>query len=317
MEVFHTPVLLRECLELLAPEKSNALMVDGTLGEGGHTEAFLSRFSDLTVYGVDADAEIQKRARQRLSGFGSRIEFYNLWSDEFFENNPSEKRFDVILLDLGISIFHYAASQRGFSFSCNEALDMRLNARTKNSAADLIASLNEKELADMIFQYGEERYSRRIARKIVERRKVKAITTSGDLADVVFNSVPSKYRYGRLHPATRTFQALRIAVNGELERLPRLLDLAFHSLADGGKLGVITFHSLEDRIVKQYFRKLSKTFLECENMPIVDTEKKFVASLVSKKAIQASEDEVAKNPPSRSAKLRVIKRNGANSVGSV
>lgn len=317
MEIFHTPVLLQECLEFLAPEKPNAVMVDGTLGEGGHSAAFLSRFPDLTVFGIDADAEIQKRAQQRLSEFGNRIRFYHLWSDDFFKNNPLEQKFDIILLDLGISIFHYAASQRGFSFSNDETLDMRLNLHTKRSAADLVASLNEKDLADMIFQYGEERYSRRIARSIVERRSIKPIKTSKDLADVIFQTVPPKYRYGRLHPATRTFQALRIAVNGELERLPRLLELAFQALAAGGKLGVITFHSLEDRIVKQYFRTLSKTFLESENMPIVDTERRYCATLVNKKAIQASEEEVTQNPPSRSAKLRVIKRNGICSDGVV
>ncbi|MEL3907515.1 MAG: 16S rRNA (cytosine(1402)-N(4))-methyltransferase RsmH [Treponemataceae bacterium] len=308
MVVFHTPVLLNECLEYLAPEKPNALMVDATLGEGGHSYAFLSKFPDIRIYGLDADCEIQKRAEERLQKFGDRIKFFNVWSDDFFKTNI-EKSFDIILIDLGISVFHYSASNRGFSFSRDETLDMRLNANTGKSAGDLIANLSEKDLADIIFKFGEERYSRRIARKIVERRKTKAITSSKDLADIIFNAVPPKYRYGRLHPATRTFQALRIEVNSELERLPKLLELAFESLAEGGKLGVISFHSLEDRIVKHYFRTLSKTFVEKENMPIQDNGENFLATLLTKKPIQASEEEVRANSPSRSAKLRVIKKN--------
>lgn len=309
MVVFHTPVLLNECLEYLAPEKPNALMVDATLGEGGHSYAFLSRFKDLTVYGLDADCEIQKTAKERLAEFGGRIKFFNTWSDDFFKANIMEVKFDIILIDLGISIFHYSASHRGFSFSNDEVLDMRLNANTRKTARDLIATLSEKDLADIIFKFGEERYSRQIARKIVERRKTKAITSSKDLADIIFNAVPPKYRYGRLHPATRTFQALRIEVNSELERLPKLLELAFEALAVGGKLGVISFHSLEDRIVKHHFRTLSKTFVEKENMPIQNNGEKFLASLLTKKAIQASEEEIRANSPSRSAKLRVIKKN--------
>lgn len=310
MEIFHKAVLLHECLKLLAPEEPDALMIDGTLGEGGHSFAFLSQFNDLTVYGVDADREIQERAKLRLKDFSGRVKFFNAWTDDFLKNYTEEKKPHIILLDLGISVFHYAASHRGFSFSSDEKLDMRLNSKTKKTAADLIAQLSEKELADMIYRYAEERYSRQIARRIVEKRKEAPIETARELAELIFNAVPPKYRYGRIHPATRTFQALRIAVNSELDRLPRLLSLSFGLLASGGKLGVISFHSLEDRIVKHYFRELAKTVVEKNFQPINKTErnKNAVAVLLTKKPVTATDEECAANPPSRSAKLRVIQK---------
>lgn len=309
MEVFHKPVLLKECLELLAPKKANSLMIDGTLGEGGHTEAFLSKYLDLQIYGIDADAEIQNRAKLRLKSFGNRVNFFNLWTDDYLENYSNQKKPDIILLDLGISIFHYEASNRGFSFFSDEKLDMRLNPKIKNTAADLIASLSENDLANTIYNYGEERYSRKIANRIVESRKISPITSAKQLANLIVDAVPVSYRHGRLHPATKTFQALRIAVNDELKRLPRLLDLSFNILADGGRLAIISFHSLEDRIVKNYFRSLSKTIVENENMPITKKDKSFLATLITKKPIVASDAEIKENPPSRSAKLRVIEKN--------
>lgn len=308
MKVFHKPVLLHECLNLLAPEKPNSLMIDGTLGEGGHSYAFLSQFLDLTVYGIDADAEIQKRAEERLAVFKKRLKLFNMWTDDFLRNYSESKKPDIILLDLGISIFHYLASNRGFSFSSDERLDMRLNTKTGKTALDIVNKESEKELSDLIYKYGEERYSRQIATSIVEKRKEAKIETAKQLAEIIFNAVPIRYRHGRLHPATRTFQALRIAVNGELDRLPELLSLAFKVLNEGGKLAVISFHSLEDRIVKQYFRELSKTLVENEIKPINKKEKKFLARLLTKKPITAGDEELAENPPSRSAKLRIIQK---------
>lgn len=319
MQIFHRPVLLNECLDLLAPEAEHQLMVDGTLGEGGHSEAFLRRFKTLSIIGVDADSKIQSVAKERLKPFGERIHFITNWSDVFFSTYVFEQKPSIILLDLGISIFHYEAAERGFSFLADEPLDMRLSNGLKTSASDIVNKLAEKDLADVIFKYGEEHFSRRIAHSIVEQRKVTPITSSKQLADIIFSAVPSKYRYGRLHPATRTFQAIRIAVNGELDRLPALLELAFATLEDGGKLGVISFHSLEDRIVKHYFRELSKkpienndgkSFAQKTNVPIVEKETRFLGTLVTKKGVKPSETEVAENSPSRSAKLRVIRKNG-------
>ena len=311
MTAVHKPVLLSECLELLRPCRFDNLFVDGTLGEGGHTEAFLTAYPQLEAIGVDADPVIQAAAKERLAGFLDRVRFVSSWSDDFFNDYPADLRApNLILLDLGISVFHYTKSGRGFSFSADEALDMRLNPALKESAADIVNTYSEKALADLIFGYGEERYSRRIAAKIAEKRVLSVFETAKELADCVYDAVPGSYRHGKLHPATKTFQALRVAVNDELKRLPFLLEAAFKVLAPGGRLGVITFHSLEDRIVKGYFRDLAKNCTCPANMPICKCGGRARAVLVNKKAVKACENEVKENPPSRSARLRVIRKCG-------
>lgn len=307
----HTSVLLKECLTLLAPECEKALMIDSTLGEGGHSEAFLSQFQDIRIIGIDADPVIQLRARERLLPFGERMSFYEGWFDEFYEHYPYEdagKRPDIILFDLGISVFHYEKSERGFSFRHDEALDMRLNPAVQDSAEVLINSLKEDALANLIYMFAEERYSRRIARAIVESRKNSRIVSTRSLADIVYRAVPADYRHGGIHPATKTFQALRIAVNGELERLPRSLQAAFDVLGEGGKMGVITFHSLEDRIVKNFFRDLAKNCICPPEQPICICGGVPRAQLLTKKALSASSEEIQYNSPSRSAHLRVIRK---------
>jgi 16S rRNA (cytosine1402-N4)-methyltransferase len=292
-------------------------MVDGTIGEGGHSEAFLARFAGLRIIGVDADADIIEIAKKRLAGFGDRIRFVHGWSHGFFkemvrpEFAPCDpggvKQPDTILLDLGVSLFHYEKSGRGFSFRRDGALDMRIDTSRGESAAALIARLDERALADLLYENAEERYSRRIARAIVEARRAGPIKTAAALATIIHpRGVPSgrvmsngRYRVPRgegggvRHPATKTFAALRIAVNGELARLPELLGAAFGALKPGGRLGVITFHSLEDRIVKNFFR---------------DRAREGAAVLVTKKPVSATEKEARENPPSRSAKLRVIEK---------
>lgn len=309
MEAVHTPVLLQECLELLSPDTERALMVDGTLGEGGHSEAFLGAFPDLRIIGVDADVRIQARARERLAPFGDRICFYPGWADSFFKDYPeSEKKPDVILLDLGISIFHYELSGRGFSFRTNEPLDMRLDPHSGESAADIVNIMNERDLADLIYINGEERYSRRIAAAIVSARTKSPFVTARSLADCIFSAVPAAYRHGRIHPATRTFQALRIAVNGELERLPALVDAALSVLAVGGKLGIITFHSLEDRIVKNRFRDASKQCICPPEVPICNCGGRIRVELLTRKPVSPTEEEISRNSPSRSARLRVVRK---------
>ncbi|AGT44598.1 16S rRNA (cytosine(1402)-N(4))-methyltransferase RsmH [Treponema pedis] len=311
MKIVHTSVLLDECLKILKPAGSDNLFVDGTLGEGGHTEAFLKTYPHLNVVGIDADAAIQKKAKERLSPFGERVKFYLGWSDDFFKNYPEDlQRPDIILLDLGISMFHYTESGRGFSFSADEPLDMRLNSSSKISAADIVNTYSEKALADLIFNYGEERYSRKIAAKIVLRREEVRFQTAKDLADCIYYAVPQNCRHGKLHPATKTFQALRIAVNEELNRLPSLLELAFSALEPGGKLGVISFHSLEDRIVKLYFRELGKNCTCPDNVPICKCGGRARAVVLTKKGIEPSEEEIKNNPPSRSARLRAVQKIG-------
>ncbi|MFQ3547161.1 MAG: 16S rRNA (cytosine(1402)-N(4))-methyltransferase RsmH [Termitinemataceae bacterium] len=308
-DIVHTPVLLEETIRYLAPRTENELMIDATLGEGGHSLAFLSRFPSLKIIGIDADVDIQKIARRRLAQFGERIYFYQGWSHDFFAEYPADiKRPDTILIDLGISLFHYEKSGRGFSFRKQEALDMRLNSSYGPSAAELIAKLQEHELADLIYQNGEERFSRRIAKAIVEERSRSRIETADRLAEIIERAVPASYRRGPIHPATKTFQALRIAVNGELERLESLLESALQVLEIGGLLGVITFHSLEDRIVKNFFRKKNKECTCPPESPICTCKGHRVVSLVTKKPVGPSEEEIHRNPPSRSAKLRVIQK---------
>lgn len=322
--VVHTPVLLAEALDFLSPENgcgSGAFMVDSTLGEGGHSLAFLEHFVNLHIIGLDADANIQKRAIKRLERFGERMQFFNGWFNDFYADYPENlPKPDIILFDLGISIFHYECSGRGFSFRSEERLDMRLDSGhfsdtcyfngkyVGQTAEDLVNDLREDELANVLFQFAEERYSRRIARAIVGKRQFARITSAKDLADCIYHAVPADYRHGAMHPATKSFQALRIAVNGELERLEAVLHDAFSILNVGGKMGIITFHSLEDRIVKNYFRHLGKSCTCPPEQPICICGGIPRAKVLTRKPIGASEKEIEDNAPSRSAKLRVIKK---------
>lgn len=313
MEIVHTPVLLQECLTMLSPAgepfEHKAVMCDSTLGEGGHTSAFLSKFPELTVIGIDADASIQQRAKERLAPFGERIYFYNGWFNDFYESYPvGLPKPDIILFDLGISVYHYERSGRGFSFRYDEPLDMRLDSSAGESAADIVNGMREEELANLIYLYGEEKLSRRIAKAIAEARKGGHINSSKALADIIYDAVPAYYQHGAIHPATRTFQALRIAVNSELRRLPKALHAAFNDLNAGGKMGVITFHSLEDRIVKNYFRNLGRQCVcppevaqcRCGGVPC--------AEVLTHKPVEPTEGEIQSNPPSRSAKLRAVRK---------
>ena len=313
MEIIHTPVLLQETLSYLSPVgepfESSAVMIDSTLGEGGHSEAFLTKYNGLRIIGLDADSKIQARAKERLACFGDRMNFRNVWFNDFYADYPEDlPRPDIILFDLGISVFHYERSGRGFSFRYDEPLDMRLDPSAGDSVEVLVNTMREGELADVIFQYGEERYSRRIARAIVQARQLSRISSSKVLADIIYSAVPAQYRHGNIHPATKTFQALRIAVNGELDRLPRALNSAFDCLKTGGKMGVITFHSLEDRIVKNTFRDWGKQCTCPPEQPICTCGGKPRAELLTHKPVAPTEEEISENSPSRSAKLRVIRK---------
>ena len=294
MEIVHYPVLHEEVLANLPIKDGDSLMIDCTTGEGGHTSLFLSRYPDLKVIGLDRDRVIQQKAIERLRPFGSRFTPVLSSFDDYLESAAPDIA-DAILFDLGISMFHYVESERGFSFRRDEKLDMRLNPEEGISAADIVNGYQEEALADVIYRYGEERYSRRIARAIVARRQEKAIERSAELAEIIAGAVPREYRYGRIHPATRTFQALRIEVNGELSRIEPALRSAIRVLRKGGRRGVITFHSLEDRSVKWFFK---------------DEAAKDDAAIriITRKPIIPSEEEEEENAPSRSAKLRVIEK---------
>lgn len=292
MQYVHYSVMQNEVLENLVPNKKNAVMVDCTLGEGGHSNLFLGKYPDLKVIGLDRDSSIIEKAKNRLSVYGDRFTAVNTWFDDFWKDYKGEK-VDLVLFDLGISIFHYEESQRGFSFRKAEKLDMRLDQTSSFDAAYIVNNYEENALADLIYTFGEERYSRRIAKAICEYRRTKSIEYSDELADIIYKAVPFEYRRLRNHPATKTFQALRIEVNGELDRISTALDNAIDALNPGGRLAVITFHSLEDRPVKWFFKNNQDRVNILTKHPIVPTE-----------------EECAANPPSRSAKLRLVEKKG-------
>ena len=295
MEYVHYSVMRNEILDYLVPPLDRpSKMVDCTCGEGGHTYLFLSTYENLTVTGLDRDSAIQEKAIKRMEIFGDRFIPKNTWFDTFFAGYE-EQDLDLVLFDLGISSYHFEESQRGFSFLRGEELDMRLDKDASISAQDVVNGYQEQKLADVIYQYGEERYSRRIARAIVERRKLSRITNTEELASIIYKAVPPNYRYGRIHPATRSFQAIRIEVNRELDRIEPALKNAVDALRSGGRLAVISFHSLEDRPVKWLFKSMADG----------DAPK---IKILTKKPLVPSEQELTENPASRSAKLRIIEK---------
>jgi 16S rRNA (cytosine1402-N4)-methyltransferase len=313
VEAVHTSVLLQEVLDYLDPRHGenleNPFLIDSTLGEGGHSFAFLKAFPQLQVLGLDADAEIQKRAKERLKEFGPRMRFFRGWFNDFYRNYPEElPKPDRILFDLGISIFHYELSEMGFSFNKDERLDMRLNHDEKISAYEIVNESLEEELASILFFNADERYSRRIARAIVTEREKAPIESTIALRDIVYRAVPVAYRRGFTHPATKTFQAIRVAVNHEFDRIKQALEDAFFQLKPGGRMAVISFHSIEDRIVKHTFRDLGKTCVCPPDMPICKCGGSPRAKILTRKPIEPTSEEIEKNAPSRSAKLRVIEK---------
>ena len=307
MEYVHTSVLAKETLEYLKPTLANPLMIDCTLGAGGHSEAFLTTYPDVRIIGIDRDKRIMEKAIHRLARFGDRFTAVNAWFDEFLTSYDGEAP-ALVLFDLGISVFHYEESGRGFSFGKSEELDMRLDSSSNLSVAEMVNTYSEKELADIIYHYGEERYSRRIAAAICNARKTQAIVRSDELADLIRRSVPSSYRYGRIHPATRTFQALRIAVNGELDRIIPAVERAVKLLRPSGRVGVISFHSLEDRPVKQLFKRLADGCVCPPEAPRCTCGGTPSIKIITKKPVMPTEQECGANPPSRSAKFRVAEK---------
>ncbi len=288
----HEPVLLAEVVAVLAPT-SGGIYVDGNVGFGGHATAILEASApDGRLIGFDWDEAAIERAADRLAPFGDRVV---LIRDNFVTigrhlRARGIEAVDGILLDLGISSYHVDASGRGFSFQRDEPLDMRMDLRREVTAADLVNDLPERDLADIIYHYGEERQARRIAAHIVLARRRQRIATSGQLAAIVAQAVPKRFHPRRIHVATRTFQALRIAVNGELDNLRAVLLDGWRFLRPGGRFCVISFHSLEDRLVKTVFA----------------SEPQLV--VLNKKPVTPTTAEIERNPRSRSARLRVAAR---------
>jgi 16S rRNA (cytosine1402-N4)-methyltransferase len=292
-EPTHEPVLLAETMQLLDPSRGG-LFVDCTVGLGGHTGALLAAGASRVI-GLDRDPTALALASASLAAWGERVELVH--ADYRQLGDVLEARgvdgVDGALADLGVSSMQFDMEGRGFSFRRDEPLDMRMDQSQGPTAADLLAAVDEKELADLIFQHGEERFSRRIARVIVEARRAGPITTTGQLAQLVRRAVP-KRGYQRIDPATRTFQAIRIWVNRELEQLETFLAEACARLLAGARLAVITFHSLEDRIVKHAFRALAQGGVALR--------------ILTKRPIVPGDTELDRNPRARSAKLRAIER---------
>ncbi len=307
-EIVHQSVLSDKIIKFLNPGSKKSLLIDSTLGEGGHTEFFLSRFPCLKVIGIETDEEIIKVAEKRLTKYKARFSSVNVWFTDFYSNYEkySKIRPDYILFDLGISNFHYKSSKRGFSFNIDEDLDMRLSTDLAVSAKDIVNSYSEGEISSIFFKYGEERFSRRIAKKIIEYRAGKKINTTFQLVEIVKSVVPS-YQ-SRIHPATRCFQALRIAVNKELENVENAIKSAFKVLKIGGRIAVISFHSLEDRIVKRFFKIMNKSCTCPPEWPICKCKGQKKLEILTKKPIVPDRSEIDKNKASRSSKLRVAEK---------
>lgn len=309
-EAPHRPVLLFEAVELLAPERGG-LFVDATLGLGGHSEAILEASPDTRVLGIDRDREAIRLASERLARFGTRFRAAHANFREISRilDEVGEKEPSGILADLGVSSLQFDTPERGFSFRHDAPLDMRMDATGDDeTAAGLLERLPEEEIARVIYEYGEERKSRRIARWIVERReRGEPLQTTGELAALVARAVGYK-RGDRVHPATRTFQALRIAVNGELEGLDEFVETAVDLLQTRGRLAVISFHSLEDRVVKRALRRLSG-HCECgRRLPVCACGARHAVEVLTRRPVVASEQELEENPRARSAKLRACSK---------
>ncbi len=306
--VVHTPVLLDEVISLLGPDSEVSTLIDGTIGEGGHAEYFLSKFPGLFLIGIDRDLKILEKAHERLKPYEKRIQLINGRFSHIFSNYDSytDRKPNIIFLDLGISRYHFEESGLGFSFLRDEPLDMRLDRDLKLDASYIVNNFSGRELVKIFFDYGEERFARRIAGKIAAARKDKKITTSGELAEIVRRSVPPDYRHRRIHPATKIFQALRIAVNNELEELKEGLPQACSILQPGGRIGIISFHSLEDRIVKHFYKEMAGNSLNGREMPNSQSRAEF--KIITKKPVRPGEAEVQRNPASRSALFRVMRK---------
>lgn len=285
-------------------------LVDGTVGLGGHAEALLEATEDTCVVGIDRDEAALACARQRLASFGDRVLLIHGDYRDIASHLDAAgvDCIDGLLLDIGMSSLQLDDPQRGFSFRSDGPLDMRMDRSCGRPASDWIAAAAEAEIADALREYGEERYARRIARAIVRARGREPIETTTDLRRIVHGAVPGKYFAQAIDPATRTFQAVRIAVNDELTSLRRGLEAGFRVLATGGILVVISFHSLEDRIVKGFLRERAASCVCPHDLPECVCDKRVEAEILTRKPIAPSAEEIAENPRARSAKLRAAKK---------
>lgn len=309
MQFAHEPVLFKETIQALSLKKEG-IYVDCTLGAAGHSLGLLATEPTIRLIGIDQDAEALERAKYRLAAYVNQV---TLVRDNFRNLQTILRRLEIskvdgILLDIGVSSPQLDDGERGFSYHHDARLDMRMDQDSPLDAWTIVNTYTSEQLAKIIAEYGEERWAVRIGEFIVAQREEAALETTGDLVSVIKKAIPAGAREGGPHPARRTFQALRIAVNDELGALQTALEQAVELLATGGRLAVITFHSLEDRIVKNYFQDLLGRCTCPPDLPICICEQQPIARLVNRKPIVASPKELDTNPRARSAKLRVIEK---------
>ena len=309
MEFSHTPVLAAETIDLLNI-RPDGFYVDGTCGGGGHSGLIAARLKEGLLLGIDQDPDAIKAAGEHLAPFGDRVKLVH---SNFVRLPQILKELDLpapdgILLDLGVSSHQLDEGARGFSYHTDAPLDMRMS-QTGETAAELLERLEEREIAEILREYSEEKFASRIAKFIVREREISPIDTTGRLAEIVMQAIPTKAaRTEKKHPARRTFQALRIAVNNELGVLKETLESGFEALSPGGRMAVITFHSLEDRITKQHFAAFCTGCICPPDFPVCVCGKEPRGRLINKKPVTACETELSENSRSRTAKLRVIEK---------
>ena len=307
MEFHHKPVLFEETIRSLAI-RPEGTYIDGTMGGGGHSEAILKQLTTGRLLSIDQDPDAIQAAGKRLAPYPQSIRVRGNFSQMAeLARAQGIDAVDGVLLDIGVSSYQLDTPERGFSYHHDAPLDMRMS-KEGPSARDLVNTLGQQELADIIFRYGEDRSARRIAQGIVQAREQAPIETTAQLAEIIKASVPAAVRRGEGHPARKTFQALRIAVNGELDRLREGLQAGFGLLKPGGRLAVITFHSLEDRIVKTAFQQAAQGCTCPKEFPVCVCGKKPKVRLTPRKPILPDEGEIKENPRARSAKLRVCEK---------
>lgn len=303
----HKPVLLEETIENLVTDRAG-IYVDGTLGGGGHLERLMENLApEAKVFAFDKDKDVMQKTRTKFNQ--PNITFihsdFRFLEEKLFSHGIKE--IDGIMLDLGVSSFQLDEPHRGFSFHEDARLDMRMNREEDLSAWDIVNNYDEEKISKIIYEYGEERFARNIARAIVKYRQNKSIDTTSELVEIIKGAVPASYRREK-HPARRTFQALRIAVNGELDALLEVLPQTIKMLKPGGRVCIITFHSLEDRIVKNFMQEKARTCICPPGMPVCVCGHKPQIKIISRKPIVPGEEECAENPRARSAKLRVAEK---------
>ena len=309
MTYSHIPVLQDEVLSYLNLQDGK-FFIDATCGEGGHSESVLLKYPGVKVLAVDRDSTVLEIARKRLSGHGNRFFSFNMHFSEIKKalNELGWATADAVLVDLGISQYHYQQSGRGFSFQQREKLDMRLNSSQTKSAFSIINQSPQKHLETILKNYAEERFYKSICRAIIEERRKMEIAYTDQLVHIIEKAVPKRFHPKKIHVATKTFQALRIAVNDELDKLDKCLANFVDIISKGARLAVISFHSLEDRIVKKFFKWESLDCVCPADAPVCICDKKPRLSVITKKPVTAGLKEIQNNPSARSAKLRIAEK---------